>query len=99
MTNKRMMSIPSTIGLPHAGDVSVKDMAKKDLQTEPSEADDTLGAINRPGFDLGGSCGDTQAGTGLGLGTDAFDKAGDRRLPGRRPDNKLTIPRWQGPER
>ena len=27
--------------------------------------------IDRPGFDLGGSTGDTSAGTGLGLGKDA----------------------------
>lgn len=53
--------------------------------------------IDRPGFDQGGSSGDTHAGTGLGLGQDAFDTPGDRRLPGRRPDNKLTIPRWSGP--
>ena len=54
--------------------------------------------IDRPGFDLGGSSGDTHAGTGLGLGNDSFDTPGERRLPGRRLDNKLTIPRWGGPE-
>ena len=66
---------------------------------------DTLGSADnggqqtdRPGFDLGGSTGDTHAGTGLGLGEDAFDTPGARRLPGRQIDNKLTIPRWSGPE-
>jgi hypothetical protein len=53
--------------------------------------------IDRPGFDLSGSDDDTHAGTGLGLGEDAFDTSGDRRLPGRRLDGKLTIPRWSGP--
>ncbi len=64
----------------------------------PRSADDSGQKIDRPGFDLGGSSGGTHAGTGLGLGDDASDTAGDRRLPGRRPDNKLTIPRWGGPE-
>lgn len=54
--------------------------------------------VDRPGFDLGGSSGETQAGTGLGLGNDASDTAGERRLPGRRLENKATIPRWGGPE-
>jgi hypothetical protein len=64
----------------------------------PRSAHDSGQKIDRPGFDLGGSSGDTHAGTGLSLGDDASDTAGDRRLPGRRPDNKLTIPRWGGPE-
>jgi hypothetical protein len=41
-------------------------------------------AVDRPGFDLGGSTGKTSAGTGLGLGQDAFEKRRDRSLPGRR---------------
>jgi hypothetical protein len=53
---------------------------------------------DRPGFDLDGSTGETHAGTGLGLGEDAFDTPGERRLPGRQLDNNLTIPRWSGPE-
>jgi hypothetical protein len=64
----------------------------------PPTANSTLGKTDRPGFDLGGASGDTDAGTGLGLGTDAFDPAGDKRRPGRRPENKLTIPHWSGPE-
>lgn len=61
---------------------------------ERAATDDTVHKIDRPGFDLGGASGNTQAGTGLGLGDDASDSPGDRRLPGRRLDNKLTIPRW-----
>lgn len=41
-------------------------------------------AVDRPGFDLGGSTGKTSAGTGLGLGQDAAKNRRDRRLPGRR---------------
>lgn len=41
-------------------------------------------AVDRPGFDLGGSTGKTSAGTGLGLGTDAAENRRDRSLPRRR---------------
>jgi hypothetical protein len=41
-------------------------------------------AVDRPGFDLGGSSGKTSAGTGLGLGQDAAENHRDRSLPGRR---------------
>ena len=41
-------------------------------------------AVDRPGFDLGGSTGKTSAGTGLGLGPDAAENRRDRSLPGRR---------------
>ncbi|MEQ9335470.1 hypothetical protein [Thalassobaculum sp.] len=41
-------------------------------------------AVDRPGFDLGGSSGKTSAGTGLGLGRDAADSRSDQSLPGRR---------------
>lgn len=75
-----------------------KSGSQKPEQGTPGVADDRGRKIDRPGFDLGGSTGETHAGTGLGLGEDAFDKPGDRRLPGRRFDNKLTIPRWSGPE-
>ena len=44
--------------------------------------------VDRPGFDLGGSTGKTSAGTGLGLGQDAFENRSDRSLPGRRGKNK-----------
>lgn len=41
-------------------------------------------AVDRPGFDLGGSTSKTNAGTGLGLGPDAAENRRDRSLPGRR---------------
>lgn len=41
-------------------------------------------AVDRPGFDLGGSTGETSAGSGLGLGTDAAENREDRRLLGRK---------------
>jgi hypothetical protein len=78
----------------HVGKPSAASQAKD----ESASSNDLGQGIDRPGFDLGGSSGDTHAGTGLGLGNDAFETPGDRRLPGRRLDNKLTIPRWSGPE-
>lgn len=75
-----------------------KQTTKNPAQDVPQAVDDSGKKIDRPGFDLGGSSGDTHAGTGLGLGNDSSDTPGDRRLPGRRFDNKLTIPRWGGPE-
>ncbi len=75
-----------------------KPAAKKQAQDSPPTPNDLGQGVDRPGFDMGGSSGDTHAGSGLGLGEDAFDKPGDRRLPGRRLDNDLTIPRWGGPE-
>ncbi len=85
-------------GSPEETNVPDKKTSKKPLQDEPRRADDIIRKIDRPGFDLGGSSDDTHAGTGLGLGDDAFGTPGERSLPGRRPDNKLTIPRWGGPE-
>jgi hypothetical protein len=41
-------------------------------------------AVDRPGFDLGGSTGKTSAGTGLGLGRDAAGNRRGRGLPRRR---------------
>jgi hypothetical protein len=55
------------------------------------------GATDRPGFDLGGSTGETTAGSGLGLGEDAAEKRLDRSLPGRRARSKLSVPHWSGP--
>ncbi len=54
--------------------------------------------VDRPGFDLGGSTGETTAGFGLGLGEDSSDTALQRSLPGRRMRGKLSIPRWRGPD-
>ena len=92
---------PATSSSPKSQDMT-RDANKKSKKTpaqnEP-DADGYSGAkVDRPGFDLSGSSDDTHASTGLGLGNDASDTPGDRRLPGRRPVNKLTIPRWSGPE-
>ncbi|MEO9129811.1 MAG: hypothetical protein ABI240_01245 [Sphingomonas sp.] len=54
--------------------------------------------VDRPGFDLGGSTGETTAGLGLGLGDDSSDTSLGRSLPGRRMQGKLSIPRWRGPD-
>ena len=83
---------------PSSTDAAGKMIPNRPAQDVARAADNAIHKTDRPGFDLGGSSGETHAGTGLGLGTDAFDTTGDRRLPGRRLDNKLTIPRWGGPE-
>ncbi len=90
---------PSTSSASSAATKGVsKPAPKKPAQGESPTANDLGQGIDRPGFDLGGSSGETHAGTGLGLGTDAFDTPGDRSLPGRKLDNHQTIPRWGGPE-
>jgi len=38
-------------------------------------------SVDRPGFDLGGASGDTEAGTGLGLPKNAVEDRKARRLP------------------
>lgn len=83
---------------PEVSDETGEHKRGKGEEDDPHAPDESPQKIDRPGFDLRGSSGDTHAGTGLGLGNDASDTAGDRRLPGRRPDNKLTIPRWGGSE-
>lgn len=90
---------PSTSSATSAAtDGAGKPVPKKMEEGVSATANDLGQGTDRPGFDLGGSSGDTHAGTGLGLGKDAFDTPGDRRLPGRRPDIELTIPRWSGPK-
>lgn len=52
----------------------------KDIPTNRRSEDQNEDAEqkkDRPGFDLGGSSGDTEAGKGLGLGSDAMDKKSD----------------------
>ena len=83
---------------PEVSDKTGEHKRGKAAKDEPHAPDEGAQKIDRPGFDLSGSSDDTHAGTGLGLGADASDTAGDRRLPGRRPDNKLTISRWGGHE-
>jgi hypothetical protein len=94
---------PSTLSVSSTEtDPAGKPASKKQAQDSPPTPNDLGQGVDRPGFDMGGSSGDTDAGSGLGLGEDAFDKPGykpgDRRLPGRRLDNDLTIARWSGPE-
>ena len=98
MKYRKALPTSSASGSPGDPDIADKNIATKQGQADPDAADDTGRKIDRPGFDLGGSSGDTHAGTGLGLGEDASDTSGDRQLPGRRTDNTLTIPRWGGPE-
>ncbi len=89
---------PSTSSVSSANTDHVgKPAAASQAQDESPSANDLGQGIDRPGFDLGGSSGDTHAGTWLPLANDAFDAPGERRLPGRRFDNDLTIPRWGGP--
>lgn len=96
LKNKEKLSSSSVLS--PATNVVGKPILKKSAQDEHREADDSGHKTNRPGFDLGGASDDANAVTGLSIGNDASDTPGERRLPGRRPDNKLTIPRWSGPE-
>ena len=66
---------------------------KKLIHLSPKLQKDIV-QVDRPGFDLGGSSGDTTAGRGLGLGEDSSETAGDRSLPNRRSRPILSIPRW-----
>ena len=88
-------SAPKSQGMTRDANKKIK---KTPAQNEPDAGGSSGDKVDRLGFDLSGSSDDTHAGTGLGLGNDAFETPGDRRLPGRQLDNKLTIPRWGGPE-
>lgn len=61
---------------------SKRNQGKPEDKAEDSATKPT--AVDRPGFDLGGSTGKTSAGTGLGLGKDSFENRRERSLPGRR---------------
>lgn len=50
-------------------------------EAEEGESSETEEQVDRPGFDLGGATGDTTAGKGLGLGTDAKEGRKGWRLP------------------
>lgn len=56
----------------------------------------SVGAEDRPGFDLGGSVSDETAGTGLGIGENAAESQIDRGLPVHRSRAKLSLPRFSG---
>ena len=86
----------------HRTDLDRKDR-KQSTASETGETFNRHGAeisplpdvVDRPGFDLGGSTGNTTAGTGLGLGNNAGETRMDRSLPGRRAKAILSIPRWK----
>ena len=54
---------------------------KTEAETDGPEPSDTPEQVDRPGFDLGGSTGETKAGKGLGLGTNAKENRKGWRLP------------------
>ena len=54
---------------------------KPSSTTDKSEPTGASVQVDRPGFDLGGSTGETHAGKGLGLGTDAKENRKGWRLP------------------
>ena len=89
---------PAMTSASNAKAAPVKKPVDQDQVQDKQPTANALGkGIDRPGFDIGGSSGETHAGSGLGLGEDAFETSGDRRLPGRRLDNHTTIPRWSAP--
>ena len=54
---------------------------KPSLKTDKPESAVASEQVDRPGFDLGGSTGETHAGKGLGLGTDAKESRKGWGLP------------------
>ncbi len=64
-------------------DIPTNQRPKKRDAPEPeqSKSNETKEQIDRPGFDLGGATGDTTAGKGLGLGTDAKEGRKEWGLP------------------
>ena len=68
-----------------------------EIEEKPARRTADPSPVDRPGFDIGGSTGDTTAGAGLGLGVNAGERRSDRSLPGRRAGATLSIPHWSGP--
>jgi hypothetical protein len=60
---------------------TAEESTKPSPKTDKSESTDSSEKVDRPGFDLGGSTGETHAGKGLGLGTDAEENRKDWKLP------------------
>jgi len=58
-----------------------KDIPTNQRPAEDKSDDEDAGQTDRPGFDLGGSTGDTEAGRGLGLDVDAKEDKKDWSLP------------------
>lgn len=60
-------------------DIPTNQRPQKDDGKKPEDAEKQ--EVDRPGFDLGGASGDTEAGEGLGLDTDAKEGRKDWGLP------------------
>lgn len=61
--------------------VVAEEMHKPAPDSKMTEPTDELEQVDRPGFDLGGSTGETHAGKGLGPGADAKENRKGWRLP------------------
>ncbi len=88
--------MPKSTDANHHEPASGEEKNQERLNAKAAARSPGPGAKDRPGFDLGGAVTDARAGSGLGLGDDASENSGDRRLPGRRPKNKLGLPRFGG---
>ncbi len=60
---------------------SVKEPTKASPKTDKPDPTGASEQVDRPGFDLGGSTGETHAGKGLGLGVDAKKNRKEWGLP------------------
>ena len=69
----------------NASQPDIKAIAEQPTEPSPksdkSEPTDASEQVDRPGFDLGGSTGETHAGKGLGLGTDEKESRKGWGLP------------------
>ncbi len=63
------------------GEAVAEELPKPAPKRNAPEPPDASQQVDRPGFDLGGSTGETHAGEGLGLGADATENRKGRRLP------------------
>lgn len=62
-------------------EATAEDVTKPSPKTDKPASTDSAEDVDRPGFDQGGSTGETDAGKGLGLGTDARDNRKGWGLP------------------
>ena len=62
-------------------DTVAEEGAERIPNTDVTKPVDTSGEVDRPGFDLDGSTGETDAGKGLGLGADAMKERKGWKLP------------------
>lgn len=74
---------PSSDAAPQTDTDQPKEASPITSKQEPTNPEPTRESepVDRPGFDLGGSTGETHAGKGLGLGTDAQENRKGWRLP------------------